>query len=170
MSKLLRVFMAVILVLWSVPVIAEIIDVQVPINVSVEITGEATLTLETRNVSDDTLVSPSAIQFTGAGAVQLPPAGNPWIVADQYIRLVYSSNHAVWGIRIVTDNEDLENDQNDIIDKIVGNSVAPGPDGIWGTSDDVKAYSGLLGLNEISKPVNSRYMLLPRQLLHPLAP
>lgn len=134
------------------PVLAEV-DVSVPITIDVNIPANASLTVEIRNRSDDNQAPAINFDLTG---IALPPAGNPWVVSNQYLRVQYTSNYGLWGVRIVTDNEDLEGDANNIIDKIKGAAVAPGPDGLWGTNDDVLAYSGLLSMTEIAKPLNQQ--------------
>lgn len=132
----------------AVPVRAEVIDRSAIIRIGVSIVGTTALTVETHNVSDDALVVPLALAFDPSGAA-LPPAGNPWVLSGQYVRVVYSSNYGLWGVRIVTDNEDLEGDDgNDVIERIAGAPVAPGADGVWGTPDDALSYGGLVVLDE----------------------
>lgn len=46
--------------------------------------------------------SPGGLQFTG---VDDATAEAPWVHSPQYIRLIYDSDEALWGIRIVTDND-----------------------------------------------------------------
>lgn len=156
MRKFLVAVLALVFVLATMPpVLAETIDKTATITVGVDVIGSTSLTVRTRNVSNNAIVTPSALNFN-LGAVALPPAGNPWVVSDQYIQIVYSSNYGLWGVRIVTDNEGLEGDANDTIDSIAGSRIGPGPDGIWGNADDILAYSGLLSLSEILKPLASQ--------------
>lgn len=138
------------------PASAEVIDLFSTITVNVTIPGSTALTVETHNRSDDALVVPLTLNFSGIGGIGLPPAGNPWVVSDQYIRITYSSNYGLWGVRIVTDNEDLEGDPNDVIDSIAGARIGAGIDGIWGNADDLLAYSGLLSLTDIARPLLSQ--------------
>lgn len=134
------------------PVLAEVIDAPIPpapITVTVGISGSTSLAVTTCNISDDAAIGP-ALNFSGIGGRGLPPAGNPWVVSDQYIRIQYSSNYGSWGIRIVTDNEDLEGDANDTIDSIAGSDIDPSP------AVTTLAYSGLLSLSEIRRPIASQ--------------
>lgn len=135
---------------------AEVRDLFVPITVGATvpvIEGAGTLTVETHNVSDNALVLPLALNFDTAG-IGLPPASNPWVLSSQYLVIDYgmtANNYVAWGVRIVTDNEDLEGDANDVIDSIAGNPIAGNadvdvpPDGdIWGDADDDLSYAGLV--------------------------
>lgn len=150
MSKLLykmAVLVFAISLAAVVPVRAEVRDDFEAITVSVSIAGSTSFTVETHNRSDDANVDPLALNFSTAG-IALPPAGSPWVLSDQYIRIVYSSNYGVWGVRVVTDNEDLEGDANDIVERIEGAPTGAGPDGIWGNADDILSFGGLVILDD----------------------
>jgi hypothetical protein len=146
MSKVFKFFALCVSVVFlaSSSLYAEVIDVPVNITINVVLAGSSSMTVTTRNVVGDALVAPSALNFSGAAAIGLPPA-NPWVVSDQYIRVQYSSNYGLWGVRIVTDNEDLEGDANDTVDTIASAVAAPSV-----------AISGLLNLAEIVKPLASQ--------------
>lgn len=62
----------------------------------------ASLAIEIRTISQNNIVG--SLTFNG---FNLPNFGvnNPWVVADQYVRIIYSCNYPSWGIRVVTDNE-----------------------------------------------------------------
>lgn len=130
----------------AVPVRAEVIDAtEGPIVVSITIPAVTSFSVETYNVVGDALVDPLALNFDPSG-IALPP-GNSWVVSDQYLKVVYSSNYGLWGVRIVTDNEDLEADADDIVQRIAGAKIKPGVLPGWNDGDEVLAYSGLVVLD-----------------------
>lgn len=149
MSKLFRIVLALGFIMSTVlSTWAETIDIPRTIRIMVNIPATTSLEIQTRNVAlDDALVDPSALGFSGISGRGMPPAGNPWVVSDQYLRIQYSSTYGSWAVRIVTDNEDLEADLNDVIDTIAGADINPDP------AITTWAYSGLLSLSEIAKPL-----------------
>lgn len=137
---------------------AEVVDLFVPIRIGATvpvIEGAGTLTVESHNVSDNDLVLPLALNFDTAG-IGLPPAGQPWVLSSQYLVIDYgmtANNYVAWGVRIVTDNEDLEGDANNVIDSIAGSPIAGNADvdgdgDIWGDADDDLSYAGLVVVGE----------------------
>lgn len=117
----------------------------VPITVSVTMpaSGTGTLAATIRNRSDN--ATAASLAFT-AGSATLSA---PWVASSQYLDVVYSATYnATWGVRIVTDNEDLEADTNNTID-----SIAAAYDDTAKTQTN---YGGLLNTAEIAKAVASQ--------------
>lgn len=74
------------------------------------------------------------IQFPGALPGEPPYNGvlnDPWVHSPQFIRVIYSSDAPIWGIRIYTDNN---TDIGGVAPKVYG--IGPGPDKVPGTNDD----------------------------------
>lgn len=94
-----------------------------------------------------------------AGGIQFPnPQGatidEPWILSPQYLRVTYSSDETVWGLRIITNNEIN-------IGQVYPKPLNKGPDnqwewkklgltsyqyvgGQWQTGDDCVSFNGLI--------------------------
>lgn len=116
----------------------------------------ATLDIELRRISDNAQVAIDHMTFP---ITTTPNFGlnNPWVVADQYIKVMYDCNYPSWGIKIVTDNRtDLgvkepkwgigndnkwgEPDKDDD-----GNGIKDDwPEHGMGNNDDIKIYGGLI--------------------------
>lgn len=137
MNKLLRIVLTIALGLWTVPLRAEVTigdHETIGIIVSMPSTGVGDVNVEIRNRTDDGIAA--GLGFN-AGAATLVA---PWIASGQYLDVDYSATYnATWGVRIVTDNEDLEGDANDTIDTLVAADASADP--------GVQAlYSGLVTL------------------------
>lgn len=95
---------------------------------------------------------------TPAGSLQFPAQNatinEPWVHSPQYLRVTYSSDENIWGIRIVTNN-------NVDIGQVYPKPIGPGPDnqweweklglsgyqyvgGVWQTGDDSVSFGGLI--------------------------
>lgn len=102
--KIIRLFiLAMVIQLVFMPAIrAEVIDTSRDVGVSADVPH--VLNLEINLVSIDTgldLPETSGITFRNVATVSTT---DPWRPAEQYIRVRYNSNYALWGVRILTDN------------------------------------------------------------------
>ena len=171
MGKLFKVMALVCVVALAMPnaVFAQAtVDQTWSLVIGVSYQGTTSLTIDTYTSPNGTQVSPDALTFSvtditnatlPTGTTPATGSSGPWINAQQYLRVQYSSNYASWGVRIVTDNEDLEwvsgttpvkygtaggsADANNTIDMIAGSDLTGG-----GTTF---SYAGILDLDEIIK-------------------
>lgn len=109
-----------------------------------------------------------SIQFPGAQSV---PVENPWIRSPQYLRVIYFSDEAIWGIRIITDNEtnigqvypkplnigpdrdpDTPGVQNEWEWERLGLEGYQYISGEWQTGDDSVSFGGLIDPNSKDNP------------------
>ncbi len=121
----------------------------------------STLSVELRKISDDNLVPVSHMTFTGLKSEEFG-VDNPWVIADQYVRIIYDCNTPNWGIRLVTDNKIIWN-------KMYPKPLAQGEDGQWEweeagndgyvyvngqyqVGDDIVSYGGLVSADKYDDP------------------
>lgn len=114
----------------------------------------ATLNVELRNIPDDSLVDSTSpledLTFNGIGSENFG-TDNPWVVADQYIRIKYNCNYVSWGIKLITDNNtdpDVQPDIGGLEPRPIG--IGPGEDEVPGTGDDTwgAGPDGVFGTND----------------------
>ena len=111
MSKLFRVIvasiMAVVICAWGAPLRADIDEASEAISISVQIAGSTSLNV---NYLITATGAPGAgtLGFDLSG-LDLNDGASLWTVADECFRVDYSSNYS-WGIRIITDNDDVDGD------------------------------------------------------------
>lgn len=138
MGKLIKSIVAGICVLsmatWGVPAWGDLIDSEnIPVSVTISPSGTGDITVTLIDIASGSTAS--SLSFD-TSSVSL---SSPWVASNEYLRVVYSSTYnATWGLRIVTDNEDLEGDSDDDIDRIAACPDASGND----------LYSGLVVLDE----------------------
>lgn len=142
MSKLFKLIAVCVSVMFLVSgtLYAEVVDVTVSITIGATIGSTATLTVKSRNIVGNAEVIPTALSFTN-------PTAATWTVSDQYLQVVYNCNLALWAVRIVTNNVATN-------PGMPGKPTAPGPDGIYGTADDILSYGGLVDAASITNPDN----------------
>ena len=103
---------------------------------------------------DGTLAT-SGLQFSDVGKVT---TNDPWVRSNQYLRIQYNidSKWNIWGIRIVTDNENN-------IKQVYPKPTAPGPDkkyensykyvgGQWQIGDDSVSFGGFIDPKSKNNP------------------
>lgn len=111
---------------------------------------------------DPEILSVEILNWNGTpapGGVQFPDADSatidePWVHSPQYIRVIYDSDEAMWGIRIVTDNNTdigqvYPKPQNKGPDNqwhwvVLGVAGYPYAGGVWQTGDDSVSFGGLI--------------------------
>ena len=121
-------------------------DVSVPVPINVNIGAIETMSVISRNISDDVA---AAVVFTNPGTTT-------WTISDQYLDIVYACNHALWGIRMVSDNKTL-------YAGMYGLPLSEGPNGVYDgspedpaspNSDDACSYGGLIDDATKTNPEN----------------
>lgn len=117
---------------------AETIDVTRTITIGATVGAVATLTVIPVTIA--TGLDAAGISFTDPGVAT-------WTVANEYLRVVYSSNYPLWVVRIVTDNRA-------VFAAMAPRPLAAGADGVFGTGDDVVSYGGLIDAVTQDNPDN----------------
>jgi hypothetical protein len=92
----------------------------------------------------------NGIQFTAGDAT----IDAPWVHSPQYVRVIYSSDEAIWGVRLVTNNEGAFGQVypkpiNKGLDnqwewEKTGLTAYQYVNGIWQTGDDSVSFAGLI--------------------------
>lgn len=129
---------------------------ELPIDVTVPLLGNGTLTVKVRSVTAaDTDLGLSALNLVPTAAITL---ANPWIVADQYLDLVYNVTwNANWGIKIVTDNKVFFPTLNipgyvGIVGDILKDITPANPS----SGDEVLGFGGIIKTSEVTKALNQQ--------------
>lgn len=117
--------------------------------ISVSVLADSNVHVQLHNISDNLLVP----NFTFSGFADAT-IDDPWVVADQYVRMTYESDLNMWIIRIVTNNKAM-------FPNMLGKPIAPGPNGVYDgppeldpLSDDVVSYGGLVDAGSQLNPEN----------------
>ena len=157
MSKLFKAFIASLMVvsMSAFGISAWAWDQQQTIPISTTITGSTSLTVSYLKTADGSASAISGLEFDPT-AVAAVTTSAPWVVSKECLLVTYSSNYA-WGIRIVTNNIELTASTDPVTDPIsnyiAGNTISAGPDGLYGTADDVKSYSGLIAASDLDSGI-----------------
>jgi len=148
MSKLTKLFslaVAIAFVSGGIPyAAADTVDQTLTITVTTTtITGYANWTANLRDVATGNLSSPQSLSFSSVTAAT-------WTVADQYVHVLPSSNYALWGVIVSSDNNNAASSYFGMAAKL----LARGPSNLWGNADNSVSYGGLIDATTMNNPNN----------------
>ncbi len=155
MSKLFKGIiagiLAVIVCAMGTPIMADIDQSSGAISISTIITGSTSLSISYLETATGA-VGTGALSFDLSG-LDLSDGSTLWAVADECFLVDYSSNYS-WGIRIITDNDDvvdaMAGSDVAISDYVAANMLALDGDGVY----DDASYSGMLSGGDIQDVID----------------